>query len=466
MMNEATKQKVLARLRRTRVVLSLWMTRQKVARMMNTTPGPIWRHAVLSACRIAATSLAVLLLLLSPHAHAQERDELPNPLRLDHVLSRGRSHRQEIVAARARARAAAARPAIVSALEDPMVMPSLDHLPFKLGGVDASFMVEQRFPLSGVRGHRRRAAEADARRLRADAERVTQDVQLEAARAFFMLRERREMARVLDEQLALARQFVAAANARYSSGTGNQPELVRAEIEVARLEGATRAIRGEVAAAEAMLNTSLARPADAEVPPLEGSPTMTEPPAWRDVQDMTLTQRPELEVGRAELSRSQAEIAVMESMYRPMAMVRTGPAYTMADGWGWMALIGISVPIWRGRLDAGVREAEAMADMARADLAAMTRMVEGEAATARNQLLAARQRVLALRDDVLPRARHAIAPFLAAYAAGTLPLVSVIDAAQALWSVQAELVSAEFELGLAWARFQRALGQFDGALPR
>ena len=345
-------------------------------------------------------------------------------------------------------------------------MPSLDHLPFKLGGVDASFMIEQRFPLSGVRGHRRRAAEADARRLRADAERVTQDVQLDAARAFLMLRERREMSRVLDEQLALARQFVAAANARYSSGTGNQPEVLRAEIEVARLEAAIRAIRAEVAAAEAMLNTSLARPADAEVPPLEALPLTVEPPAWRDAQDVTLRKRPELEVGRAELSRSQAEISVMESMYRPMGMVRTGPAYTMADGWGWMALIGISVPIWRGRLDAGVREAEAMADMARADLAAMTRMVEGEAATARSQVLAARQRVLALRDDVLPRARHAIDPALSAYAAGTMPLVSVIDAAQALWSVQAELVSAEFELGLAWARFQRALGQFDGALPR
>ena len=434
--------------------------------MKGMTFGLSWGLAALSAFRIAAMRLAVLLLLLSSQALAEERDELPNPLRLAYVLQYGRSHRQEIVAARARARAAAERPAIVSALDDPMVMPSLDHLPFKLGGVDASFMVEQRFPLSGVRGHRARAAEADARRLRADAERVTQDVQLDAARAYLMLRERREMSGVLDEQLALARQFVAAANARYSSGSGNQPEVLRAEIEVARLEGAIRAIGAEVAATEAMLNTSLARPADAEVPPLDASPLTVEPPAWRYARDVTLRKRPELEVGRAELSRSQAEVSVMESMYRPMGMVRTGPAYTMAEGWGWMALIGISVPIWRGRLDAGVREAEAMTDMARADLAAMTRMVEGEAATARSQVLAARQRVLALRDDVLLRARHAIDPALAAYAAGTMPLVSVIDAAQALWSVQAELVSAEFELGLAWARFQRALGQFDGALPR
>jgi outer membrane protein TolC len=86
-------------------------------------------------------------------------------------------------------------------------------------------------------------------------------------------------------------------------------------------------------------------------------------------------------------------------------------------------------------------------------------MVQGEAATARYLVLAARQRVLALRDQVLPRARQSIEPAVAAYAAGTMPLVSVIDAAQALWSLEAELVSAEFELGLAWARLYRAQGR-------
>jgi outer membrane protein, heavy metal efflux system len=433
------------------------------------------RATINSACRaflphvsirLGAICLALLLLALPLPARAQERDELLNPLRLEDVLAYGRAHRQEIVAARARARAAGERPAIVSALEDPMVMPSVDHLPFMLHGVDASLMIEQRFPLSGVLGNRRRVAEADARRFRAESERVSQDVQLDAARSFLMLRERRQMARVLDEQVALARQFVAAASARYSSGTGNQPEVLRAEIEVARLEGAIRVIRAEVAAAEAMLNASLGRPADALVPPLEATVVTSEPRAWAEVRGTTLRRRPELEVGRAEISRSQAEIAEMKSMYWPMGMIRTGPAYTMADRWGWMLTIGVSIPLQRGRLNAGVREAEAMAEMARADLAAMTRMTEGEAATARSQVLAARQRVLALRDDVLPRARQAIEPSVSAYAAGTLPLVSVIDTAQALWSIEAELVSAEFELCLAWARFQRAQGLFEGGTRR
>jgi hypothetical protein len=41
---------------------------------------------------------------------------------------------------------------------------------------DASLLIEQSLPLSGVLGHRRRAAEADARRLWAASESVAQDV--------------------------------------------------------------------------------------------------------------------------------------------------------------------------------------------------------------------------------------------------------------------------------------------------
>jgi cobalt-zinc-cadmium efflux system outer membrane protein len=120
------------------------------------------------ALRLWVFACLIFLLSATSPARAHERDELPNPLRLEDVLAYGRAHRQEIVSARARARAAGEKPAIVSALEDPMVMVSIDHLPFMLHGIDASLMVEQRFPLSGVLARRRRAAEADASRFRAE----------------------------------------------------------------------------------------------------------------------------------------------------------------------------------------------------------------------------------------------------------------------------------------------------------
>lgn len=209
-----------------------------------------------------------------------------------------------------------------------------------------------------------------------------------------------------------------------------------------------------------MLNTSLALDADNPVPPL-APVVLTRPvPSWPSVK-AALGSRPELAAGRAEIARAEAEVRVMRDMSKPMATIRTGPASTMAEGRGWMAMVGLSLPIWRGKLRAGVAEAQAMRAMSEADLRAMTRMVEGQAAAAVSQVQAARDRQVALTSNVLPRARMAIEPAVAGYAAGQLPLVSVIEAIQSLWQVQSELIAADTELGLAWARLGRAIGSYE-----
>jgi outer membrane protein, heavy metal efflux system len=391
---------------------------------------------------------------------AQVGQPLPSPLSLTDVIRIAGERRDEIEAARARIRAGEARPTIVSALADPMISPSLDHLPFMLGGADVSITIEQQIPLSGIRRHRRDSALADLDRLRAEANRTTLDVGIDAANAYLMLQERRRTAALVDEQMAFARDVVSAANARYASGTAPQVDVLRAEIEVARLHGLQRSLTGEIRAAEAMVNTSLALDADLPLPPLAGLP-FTQPTTSWSVLKAALTSRPELAAGRAEIVRAEADVQVMRDMFRPMATIRTGPAYTMAEGRGWMAMVGISLPIWRGKLRAGVAEAQAMRAMAEAELRAMTRMVEGQAAVAVNQVQAARDRQLALTSDVLPRARMAIEPAVAGYASGQLPLVSVIEAVQALWLVQSDLIVADTELGLAWARLGRAIGSYE-----
>jgi outer membrane protein TolC len=345
-----------------------------------------------------------------------------------------------------------------------MIAPSLDHQPFMLGGADVSFTIEQQVPLSGIRGHRRASALADVDRLRAETNRITLDVGIQAATAFLMLQERRRTQALVAEQLLFARDVVSAANARYASGTAPQSDVLRAEVEVARLEAFARALVSEVRGAEAMLNTALALDADGPVPAL-ASPAFAQPPPSWSVIKAALTSRPELVAGRAEIARAEADVQVMRDMFRPMATIRTGPSYTMTDGKGWMAMVGLSLPIWRGKLRAGVAEAQAMRAMSDADLRAMTRMIEGDAAAAVNQLQATRDRQTALTTDVLPRARMAIEPAIAGYTAGQLPLVSVIEAVQALWLVQSDLIAADTELGLAWARLGRAIGSYEAIVP-
>ena len=405
--------------------------------------------------------LLAIVAIAPATAAAQASQSLPAPLSLADVIRIAGERRDEIQAAEALIRAGEARPTIVSALADPMLSPSLDHKPFMMGGADYSVTIEQQIPLSGIRRNRRASARADVDRLRAEANRTMLDVGIDAANAYLMLHERRRTAALVDEQMAFAGDVVNAANARYASGTAPQSDVLRAEVEVARLEALARALVGGVRAAEAMLNTSLALDADTPVPPLAPVALARPVPAWSSLK-AALASRPELAAGRAEIARAEADVQVMRDMFKPMATIRTGPAYTMAEGRGWMAMVGLSLPIWRGKLRAGVAEAQAMRAMSEADLRAMTRMIEGQAAAAVSQLEAARERQAGLTTNVLPRARMAIEPAVAGYAAGQLPLVSVIEAVQALWLVQADLIAADAELGLAWARLGRAVGSYEG----
>ncbi len=391
---------------------------------------------------------------------------LPTPLTLEAAIRIARENRGEIVAMSARAEALAQRPDIVGALEDPMLSPAVDHYPFTMMEEDASgrrydwsIAVEQRFPLSRVLRHRRRAAQAEANRALADVEVTQLDVAVSAQRAFFMVHERRQMSLVIEQQVALSQQLVDAASARYGSGTGMQADVLRAEVEVARAQARQQSLVAELRAAEAMLNASLGRAPEAGIPVLDYAVRRDEPPVPGLVRTQALSQRPELHAGAAEIERAAAEIDVMRAMYVPMATIRVGRASTMAEGSGAMLMFGVSLPIGRSRLRAGVAEAKAMERMAHADLQAMQLMVAGEAVQTRELVSAARTQVLMLETDVVPRATASVDASLAGYRAAQGTLATVIESARALWEVRAELVMAESALAEAWAKLTRASGQ-------
>jgi cobalt-zinc-cadmium efflux system outer membrane protein len=410
--------------------------------------------------RHIARVLCLSTMLLTTVGGAQEA-----PLALTAVLSAAKQNRAEITAAKARAAALGERPVSVAALEDPMIFPSIDHYPSRMmdegdafGRYDWSLTFEQRFPLSRVRGQRARVASAEAASADAAVERTSLDVMLEAQQAFFMLRERRLMKAVLERQLMLARELVAGAAARYASGSGLQADVLRAEVEMARIGAAQRALEAQLPAAEAMLNVSMGREASAPVGEIDERVVLPDLPPPTELREAAADSRPELRVGLAEIERATAEVQVMRSMYRPMAMVRAGRASTMAEGRGAMLMLGVSVPLWRKSLRAGVDEAQAMERMARADLLSMQRMIEGEVLAAYGEAQATRAGLDSLESDVLPRARSAVDSALAAYAAGQGGLVLVVDASRALWEAESERVMAESAAGEAWVRLVLAAG--------
>jgi outer membrane protein, heavy metal efflux system len=407
-------------------------------------------------------ALVVLAVTMPFPAEAREDLRLPSPLQLEDALRIARRGRPEIRAAARQAEAAAARPDVVDAIDDPMLMTSIDHLPLDLGGVDLSAAVEVSFPMSGVLGHRRRVAEAEAERLLARVDRKVLEVELEAATAFLMLYEARHLTKVLRTQAELAEQLREAALVRQSAGVGGAAEALRAAVEVSRARAAVRINRAQRRAAAAMLNVALGRSVTAALPRLDFRLGNTRPAGIAALVARAKRARPELREADAEIARSRAEIDAMEAMYAPMAVVRLGPAYTMDAGPGVMFMFGVSLPLDSDKRQAGVREARAMAAMAEADKDAMALMIAGDVANAREAVEVQHVRLAAARDEIVPAARAAVEVSLAAYASGDLPLVSVIDALAQLGAARLDEVRAEVALGTARARLRRALGQRGG----
>lgn len=404
-------------------------------------------------------------MLVATAASAQPTDALPSPLRPDDVVAWARLHRAEIVAAKAKASALAETPKVVSGLPDPMVMVSLDHLPFNLMGADASLLVQQDFPLSGVLGKKKLSAEADAKAAGADVERIALAAEVEALGAYLMVVESERMLVVVDEQLAAAKQVVEATLVKLESGGGNAAEVVRARLDVARLEGERKAILAEQIGARGMLNATLGRKTDAIVPTTALVVPSADPPAVPKLVEAAIEKRPELAVMKLKLEKAQADIDVMRAMYKPMAFVRTGPSYTMDAGAGVMLMIGVSVPIYREKLSAGVAEATQMVSMVDAETAAMRKMIEGEVAGARGAVVAAKIRFDTAHDKLVPVSKQAVTLTLASYATGQAPLVTVLDAVSMLRMTRMDEIASEIRLAAAWVRLGRSLGVAKVGVP-
>ncbi len=414
--------------------------------------------------RTSALPGVALWLMMVPGVNLAFAAEKDDPFSLNEAFRIAHTLRAERRVASARVDAARERPAIVSSLDDPVIAPSIDHKPVDpMMKTDRSITFEQSFPLSNIRSHRRRAAEADVEKYQGEAGKSALKIEADVAQAFFMLSERRKIELVLVQQIALAGNLVKLAAARHGVGTGTQSDVLRLEIDEARLRSRLAMVAADVRAAEAMFNTALGRDAGIAIPPLRidgGFERLSQSPDHATSLHRALENRPELRMSAAEIARAKAEIDVMKSMYKPMAMVRVGMADTMTAGRGYMLMVGVSVPIWFGRLSAGVREANAMATMAEADREAMLRMIHGDVAATLASLRGAAINYHTFQTDLLPRAERTTAPAMAAYASGTLPLTSVLDASKAAWAVQEEAIMAETALGMAWIRHRSAIGFF------
>jgi len=449
-----------------------------LTRLRATRPAP--RAGFLLAVLLAATPLPARAQHAHEHgdarvpAHADTATEAGvrsdgTRLTLPDLLAELRARNPMLRAAGALVEARAAQEPSASLPPDPSVQvgvmnASLPSLSTDMPGAMApSVEMMQMIPFPGKLPLAGRIAEQSTAMARMDAAEAWWEVRSMAAMLFYELYAADRQLEVMRETRDLLEDYRQVAQAMYAAGEGRQSDVLRAGVEVARMDADIRRMEAMRRGAAARLNGLLDRPANAPVatPALPALPAVVPAPAtllaWAEES------RPLLERSRIGVDRADARADLARREIWPDLTVGLGYGQRAGDmGTERMgsAMIGLSIPVFARQRQLRMRdEANAMRQMATAELADARATVRARIGELLAELDRARTLVQLYRTEVIPQAEASVQSAFSSYRVGTVDFMTLVDAQMSLNQYRQELHQHLADYGRAIAGIEAATGR-------
>lgn len=285
--------------------------------------------------------------------------------------------------------------------------------------------------------------------------------------AFYTIYEADRQLGVMRETLDLLRNFEQVAKAMYSAGQGRQSDVLRAGVEVARMDAEIKRMEAMRTSAVARLNGILDRGAETPVPSVELSPLPLDVPGADTLRSWAEGTRPMLARGRTGVDRARArgDLARKEIWPDPVVGIQYGErGGDMGTERMASAMVGFSIPIFAKSRQLRMRdEAAAMEAMARADLADMRAQVDARIGELLAELERTRTLVELFRREILPQARGNVESSFSSYRVGAVDFMTLVDAQMTVNQYEGELYGLLAEYGRSIAELEMTIGR---ELPR
>jgi outer membrane protein TolC len=339
---------------------------------------------------------------------------------------------QEAVAAAGR------RPDQAGALADPMasVVYTNDGWAPTLGERDMTtlaFMLQQPLPWPGKRGARAALAATDAGLAEQALERERLATAAGVRRAYAGLLLARETLELVTEQERTARDVEGLARSRYAVGQAAQQDVLRAQVEVTRVEQLRAEQEAEADVRLAELNRLLARPPDASLETSARLALVPEARTLEEVQAASEARSPELRAAAVAAERDRLARDLASRAGQPDLVVQAG--YMSRGGLDpmWQAGVGVSLPLWRKRIDAGRAEAEIRQRETQRRRESVRLRLRYRNQERLVRLRAAERTARLYESGIVPQDLMSVESAVASYQAGRVPFVAVLEALTTLY---------------------------------
>jgi len=353
------------------------------------------------------------------------------------------------------------RPAQASALPNPMLKYS--GMDMAEGGTwqdtnEKRIMVEQQFPWFGKRALREGIARKDAEAMQCELEAMTRETVMMVKESYFGLYAVQQAITITRKDETVLQRMAKISETMYATGERTQQDVLKAHSEITLLKQRLLELEAQENALQAKLNTLLNRRADA---PLGAAVTPPEN-AFHATQDalfsMAAANRPEVHAAQAQTERYELEKKLMSKESRPDYQL--GVEYRDIGGGENMVMftVGVELPIRQAKTRAGFREAEKMRASSEAAREAAIQNSALDVQNASFKLQTARRMLSLYKTELIPQAETRFTASEADYKTGKADFMDFLESQRFLLGIRVMAAMAEGDVGMQFARLERAVG--------
>ena len=181
---------------------------------------------------------------------------------------------------------------------------------------------------------------------------------------------------------------------------------------------------------------------------------------------MAIAQRPELHAQLAAIQRDRQAVDLARLQYYPdvtagitwIDTARSGLSGVANGRDAFLAGLSVNLPIYRRRLDAGVREAEARTVVSARQYDSLRDRTEEDVKDLFVKVESQQELLVLFRDDIIPKADHTLRVSFPAYKGGEIDFLQLVDNWRRLLRYRIALRRLESQLHQTLASLERVVG--------
>jgi outer membrane protein TolC len=327
----------------------------------------------------------------------------------------------------------------VKALPDPRFtyMYYIQEVETRVGPQNQGLGIAQAFPWFGKLSLRGDVATEAANAVRKRYDAVKLKLFFEVKDAYYEYYYLARSVAVTKDNITLVKRLEGVARSRYKAAVGRHPDVVRAQVEIGKLEDRYRTLLDLRQPIVARLNAALNRPVEADIPWPSEISVQDVNVADKELLAELMAGNPELQALDFEIDRNKRAIELAKKDYYPdinlgLNFIDTGsssvgnPPDNGKDPV--IAMISLNLPLWHEKYDAGVREARARYYAARQDRTEKTNSLSSQLKLALYRFRDSERKIDLYGDALLPKARESLKVTESAYWGTTGSFTDLIDA--------------------------------------